>query len=67
MFITSDRKLELFFGGLAKSCNQKKRLEKQNKFVEFIEKLSFKNLSLLTKRKVEVIYKIPLFFVVNNC
>ena len=49
MLISSKRKLELFFGYLRKMLNPKSVLNTQEKFREFLEKLSIPKMSFSTE------------------
>lgn len=48
MLISSDRKLEVFFGCVEKKPNQKLELNMQEKFHEFLEKLSISKMPFST-------------------
>ncbi|CAD0003776.1 hypothetical protein FLAT13_01855 [Flavobacterium salmonis] len=48
MLISSDRKLEVFFGCLKKIRNPKLKFKMQEKFHEFLEKLSISKLPFST-------------------
>jgi hypothetical protein len=49
MLISSKRKLELFFGYLRKMLNPKRDLNMQEKFREFLEKLSIPKIPFSTE------------------